>query len=178
MENDNLDNKNSNKIKKIIKIILEWFLYIVIFVAIVLGTPKALVKFLHTDYPIASITSSSMWPTLKQGDIVFIRGYSGNKNDLKIGDIVVYTNDPSASSSQPGSLQPGSGQAGQAGHAGFTIHRIIELKENTLVTQGDANNVADPAVAYDQLVGKMIMLKDKPLRIPWLGNLSQMFKPK
>lgn len=149
----------NDKYKKIIKTILEWILYIVIFVAIVWGTPKLLVKLLHTDYPIASITSGSMWPVLKQGDIVFIRGYSGNKADLKIGDVIVYRNDA----------------ANIAERGTFTIHRIIELHDTTLVTQGDANDVADTPIAYSQVVGKMITFRNQPLKIPWLGNLSQMF---
>lgn len=141
-------------VKKIIKNILEWLLYIIIFVLIVWGTPKLLVQVLNTEYPIASITSSSMWPALKQGDIVFIQGLADSKKEIKVGDIVVYKNEK-----------------------GFTIHRVIELKENTLITKGDANNIADPAIAYDQLIGKMITIKGKPLRIPYLGRLSQVFQP-
>jgi signal peptidase I len=152
MENENL-NKEKTKSKKIIKILIEWFIYIFVFVAIVWGTPKALVKIFNTNYPIASITSGSMWPVLKEGDIVFIKGYSGNKADLKVGDIVVFTNEK-----------------------GFTIHRIIELKDETLITQGDANNVADKPIEYNKLVGVMITYKSQPIRIPYLGKLSQTFK--
>jgi len=145
--------------KKIIKNILEWFIYIIIFVAIVWGTPKLLVKILHTDYPIASITSSSMWPVLKEGDIVFIKGVSA-KTEVKVGDIVVYKNDPSTSS----------------GRTGFTIHRIVTMGENTLTTKGDANNVADTPIAYEKLIGKTVNLNSKPFRIPYLGKLSRIFK--
>ncbi len=152
--------------KKIIKNILEWFIYIIIFIIIVWGTPKLLVKILHTDYPIASITSSSMWPALKQYDIVFIQGVTG-KQEVKVGDIVVYKN-PSTSSPQPGS--------GQAGQVGFTIHRIVELNDSTLITKGDANNVDDQPVKYEQLMGKMVTFRGSPLRIPYLGQLSQLFK--
>jgi len=144
-----------NKSKKIIKVALEWFIYIVVFITIVWGTPMILVKMLHTEYPIASITSGSMWPVLKQGDMVFIRGYSGNKQDLKLGDVVVYKNE-----------------------RGFTIHRIVKLDEKTLVTKGDANNIDDAPVEYSQLIGKMVTIKGQPLRIPYLGMLSQNYKPK
>jgi signal peptidase I len=147
------------KLNKIIKTVLEWVIYVVIFFAIVWGTPKVLVKVLHTDYPIASITSGSMWPELKVGDIVFIKGYDGNKSSLKIGDVVVYKNN-AASSTLPL----------------FTIHRIIRLNDNTLITQGDANNITDLPIAYSQVVGRMITVKNQPLKIPYLGKLSQMFK--
>ncbi len=149
----------NEKLKKIIKVAVEWLIYILIFVIIVWGTPKSLVKLLHTEYPIASITSSSMWPVLKEGDIVFIKGVNG-KNDIKVGDIVVYRNDPAVSE----------------GRTGFTIHRIIEMDTDKLITQGDANNISDPPVRYDQLVGKAITFKGQPLRIPYLGQLSQIFR--
>jgi signal peptidase I len=140
-----------SKFKKIIKIIIEWFVYAVVFIAIVWGTPRLLVTILHTDYPIASITSSSMWPELKEGDVVFIKGVSG-KADVKVGDVVVYRNE-----------------------RGFTIHRIIEMGDDTLTTQGDANNISDPPIKYEQLVGKMITYGNgQPIKIPWLGKLSGM----
>jgi len=149
----------NEKYKKIIKTILEWLIYAVIFIVIVWGTPKVLVKILKSEYPIASITSSSMWPALKQGDIVFIKGLA-DKRDIQIGDIVVYVNDPEKSN----------------GREGFTIHRVTELKEETLVTKGDANNISDPPIKYDQLIGKMITINNKPFRIPYLGKLSQIVK--
>ena len=74
--------------KKTIKSIVEWFIYILIFIILVWGTPKALVKLLKTDYPIAAVTSSSMWPTLKRGDIIFVKGI--NPKTIQINDIVVW----------------------------------------------------------------------------------------
>lgn len=129
------------------KSIIEIIAYIIIIAILVIGTPKALVYTLGTDYPIASITSGSMWPELKKGDLVFIE--YADRDNLAIRDIVVYRNEK-----------------------GFTIHRIIELNEDTLKTKGDANNVADPPVEYDKIVGKTVNLKDKPLRIPQLGKLT------
>ncbi len=70
---NNLGAKPKNKSKNFKKIIIEWAIYIAIFALIVLGTPKLLTKILDSEYPIASITSSSMWPSIKRGDIVFIR---------------------------------------------------------------------------------------------------------
>ncbi len=141
-----------DKKKKILKITVEWIIYALVFVLIVWGTPKALARVLNTSYPIATITSSSMWPVLKQGDIILIKGVSG-KEDIEVGDIVVYTNEK-----------------------GFTIHRIVRLNEKTLVTKGDANNVEDQPVAYDKLVGKTVEWRSKPIRVPLLGKLSQMVR--
>lgn len=144
--------RRKGKAKKIIKGIAEWLIYGMAFALIVWGAPKALAKILNTDYPIASITSSSMWPALKQGDLIFIKGVSG-KNDIAIGDIVVYTNEK-----------------------GFTIHRVVELKEDTFITKGDANNINDKPVEYDKLIGKTVNFKNKPIRVPSLGKLSQIIK--
>ena len=136
------------------KSIIEALIYVVVVAALVVGTPKVLVYTLGTEYPIASITSGSMWPELKKGDLVFIE--YADKNNLAVGNIVVYENF-STSSRQV---------------SGFTIHRIIELNEETLKTKGDANNIADVPVEYDRVVGKTVNLKDKPFRIPQLGKLT------
>ena len=132
---------------KKIKSIIEALIYVVVVAALVVGTPKALVYTLGTEYPIASITSSSMWPELKKNDLIFIE--YADKNSLAIGDITVFKNEK-----------------------GFTIHRIIELNENTLTTKGDANNVADKPVEYKKIVGRTLDWNDKPVRIPYLGRLT------
>lgn len=139
------------KIKKVIKTVFEWIIYVAVFLVIVWGTPWALTKILKTEYPIAAITSSSMWPALKQGDIVLIRGVSG-RTDIEKGDIVVYTND-----------------------RGFTIHRAVDLRTDEIVTKGDANNINDAPVGYDRVIGKAVTFRGKPVRIPWLGKLSSRF---
>jgi signal peptidase len=142
--------------KKLWRRILGWVIYLAILVALVWGTPKALSKYLDTDFPIAAITSGSMWPTLKTGDMVLIRGVHG-KNDIKIGDVVVYKN-PSTSS----------------GQAEFTIHRVVKMTDTKFTTKGDANDVEDTPVGYDKLVGRTVTVGGNPLRIPYLGNISIM----
>lgn len=144
--------KKKNKKRAVIKGIIEWVIYILVFVLIVWGTPKGLSKALDSDYPIASITSSSMWPALKKGDIALIKGVSG-KDDIAVSDIVVYTNE-----------------------RGFTIHRVVRKNDKTFITKGDANNTEDKPVEYDKLVGKVFKIKDKIFRIPYLGELSQIYR--
>jgi len=129
------------------KNIIEWIIGAIMVVAIAYGTPMALSKILDTEYPIASITSSSMWPALKKGDIVFIKNV--DKSELEIGDIVIYRNEK-----------------------GFTIHRITELNEETLRTKGDANNVSDRPIKYEEVVGKAVEWNNKPFRIPYFGKIS------
>lgn len=133
---------------KIAKNIIGWVLYVALLAVLVFGVPKGLAYVLKTNYPMASITSGSMWPELKKGDLVLIKGIS-SKEQIQIGDVVVYKNEK-----------------------GFTIHRVIKMNEETLVTKGDANNVEDAAIAYNEVIGRTLNLNNKPLRIPALGFIS------
>ena len=139
--------KRGYNMNKKLKNILEWIVGGAIVIAIAYGTPIALTKILNTEYPIASITSSSMWPALKKGDIVFIKGV--DKSELEAGDIIVYRNEK-----------------------GFTIHRITELNEETLKTRGDANSISDKPIRYEEVVGRAVEWNGKPFRIPKLGKIS------
>ena len=96
----------------------------------------------------ASITSGSMWPELKKGDLILIKGIN-SKEEINMGDIIIYTN-----------------------VKGFTIHRVIEMNEDSLVTKGDANNVKDSPIKYEEVVGKTLTINDKPFRIPFLGTIG------
>ena len=136
------------EINQTIKNIAGWILYFAALALLIYGIPKAMSYTLDTPYPMASITSGSMWPALKTGDLVFIQGIK-SKNDVKMGDIIVYHN-----------------------QKGFTIHRIIKLNEGTVVTKGDANNINDTPITYEEIVGKALMYKNSPIRIPNLGNVS------
>ncbi|MDH4140933.1 MAG: signal peptidase I, partial [Coriobacteriia bacterium] len=89
---------------------------IVVIVAIVAAIPKLLSWVLGTPYPLATITSSSMWPALKRGDMVLIRGCPEDR--LESGMIIVYR------SSQGDEM---------------IIHRIEEIDGGEIVTKGDAN---------------------------------------
>jgi len=138
----------NDKTKKTLKNIVGWILYIAILVALIWGVPKGLAYVLDTEYPMASITSGSMWPALKKGDLILIKGIAG-REDIKEGDIIVYKNPK-----------------------GFTIHRVIKTNENTVVTKGDANNVSDAPIKYEEIIGKTLTFNQKPVRIPLLGNIN------
>lgn len=133
---------------KVVKEILGWVVYLVVLVLLIYGIPKGLAYALDTEHPMASISSDSMWPALKQGDLVFIKGIK-DKEEIEMGDIVVYKNE-----------------------RGFTIHRVIRLNENSLITKGDANNKEDSPVKYEDVVGKAVTLKETTVRIPLLGNIG------
>ncbi|MFH1956671.1 MAG: signal peptidase I [Patescibacteria group bacterium] len=140
--------------KKFFKKLIGWIIYIAILAGLVLGIPRALSHYLNTQYPMASITSGSMWPVLKKGDLVFIKGVN-DKKDIQEEDIVIYNN-----------------------REGFTIHRIVSMGATTITTKGDANKTMDSPVKYEEIVGKTVNFKGKPLRIPYLGNISMILMKK
>lgn len=132
---------------------LKWLanigIYILIFVVVLLGLPKLLVWALDTNYPMAAITSGSMWPALKEGDLVFIQGIK--KEALQIGDIIVFRNQENGT---------------------LTIHRIVRLDDDALVTKGDANFTEDEPTKYEDVVGRMLRLAGRDVRIPYLGSIT------
>jgi len=136
---------------KLQKEIAGWFLYIILSILLIGSLPKILVFALDSQYPVASIASSSMWPELKQGDLVFIRG----AGEIRVGDIVVYQS-----------------------KKGFTIHRILKIEGEKITTKGDANSSPDAPIKYDQIVGKTVNYAGKPMRIPYLGQISILLKGK
>ena len=133
---------------KAVRTIFNFLVYVAIVGGIVWGLPQFLSWKFGTPYPIAAITSGSMWPSLQEGDLIFIR--SVPKEELAVGDVVVWQN-----------------------NKGFTIHRIVKLSANTLTTKGDANFKEDEPVSYDGVVGRTLLWSEgKPVRIPYLGFIS------
>jgi signal peptidase I len=139
--------------KRILVGVAKLIAYLGIIAVLAIYTPKLLSKYLHTPYPMAAVTSNSMWPTLKAGDLVLMRGISGG--EAKVGQIVIYQNEK-----------------------GFTIHRLIEKKDGKLITKGDANNISDPPILESEIVGRAVYFGDKPLRVPKLGKLAQTINAK
>ena len=132
---------------RIEKVLLDVAIYAAIAVGLVWGLPRGLSRALGTPYPMATITSGSMWPVLKEGDLILIRAVP--RETLTVGDSVVWRNPQ-----------------------GFTIHRVVKLGENTFVTKGDANFKEDQPVRYEDLIGRTMAIRNQPLRIPYVGLIS------
>jgi len=130
-----------------LKNLRNFVFYIVILIVLIYGIPRVMTWALKTPYPMGAVSSSSMWPTLEKGDLAFIRGIE--KEEIKAGDIVVYR------------------LGGE-----FIIHRVVRLRDETLVTRGDANPRSDQPIGYDKVIGRVVMIKDNPLRIPYLGKIT------
>lgn len=91
----------------------------------------------------AVVLSGSMEPELSVNDLVFLHQI----DDYKVGDIVVYQLENE-----------------------LIIHRIVDIDDETgeIITQGDANNVADAPISKKNIKGKMIAC------IPWVGVIVEM----
>ena len=76
------------------------------------------------------VLSGSMEPALSVGDLLIVR----TAEDYHVGDIVVY-------------------QSGRIA----VVHRITAIGEDTVTTQGDANNAADDPIPMTAICGKVIV---------------------
>lgn len=135
---------------------LRWPTMLALYVVFIVGAaylaPRAISRALDTPHPMAAITSQSMFPTLKRGDMVFIQGVD-KVTDLEVGDIIAYDDDVS----------------------GLVIHRIIEIDGEKLHTIGDANLSPDDWISFDQVVGRTLTLAGRMAKVPYLGNLPILF---
>ena len=106
-------------------------------------------------YGVSVVLSGSMEDELSVNDLVLIR----ETQDVEVGDVVVY-------------------QDGRD----LIIHRIIKMDGETVITQGDANNVADAPIRIGQIkgilqfkipyVGAFVRLLQQPMVIILLTGLS------
>ncbi|MEK7585517.1 MAG: signal peptidase I [Patescibacteria group bacterium] len=133
-----------------LKLTLKLVIYFAVVGGLIFGLPRFLSWSLATPYPLAAVTSGSMWPVLNEGDLVFIKG-SLKLDDLKIGDVIVWR-----------------GLDGR----GFTIHRITKMEGEKIITKGDANFNPDDPIAFDQVVGRALTWKERLVHIPYLGSVT------
>ena len=131
-----------NKIFNILSSLIEWVIMIVLALLIVLvGVQKFSNKGNFFGYRIYTIISGSMIPTYDVGDTLLIKEMSAN--NIEVGDAVTYLGD------------------GGALNGKIITHQVvsIEYDENEKYlfhTKGVANNIEDPIVSQDQVLGKVV----------------------
>ena len=94
-------------------------------------------------YGSAVVLTGSMEPTISAGDLIVVK----EADSYQVDDIVVY---------QEGNI--------------LVVHRIIEIEGETVVTKGDANNVADHAIELSMIKGKLFFV------IPSVGPVVDFIK--
>lgn len=78
---------------------------------------------------VAVVLTGSMEPTLMVNDVIIVR----EADSYEVGDIVVY-------------------QSGKA----LIVHRVVAKDGETVITQGDANNIADDPIETRAIKGKVV----------------------
>jgi signal peptidase I len=146
--------EKTTKEKSRLRRVLSWAVYIGIILLVIVFTPRILSWALGTQYPMASVTSSSMWPTLKKGDLVFLKGVD-KPEDLEVGDIIGFELDD----------------------GGFAIHRVVRVDGDRITTKGDANRDEDPAIDFDRVIGRVPKIAGRLVKVPYLGNLGILVGP-
>lgn len=124
-----------NEIKKILKTILDiitYFLIIILSLYLILTMyQKHILKsdlMKINNYYIFQIASSSMETNLHIGDYIVIE----KTNDYSVGDIITFKDE-----------------------GVYVTHRIHQVKENEVITKGDANSAFDEAVKKNDVVGEL-----------------------
>jgi signal peptidase I len=126
-----------------------WSVYIVLVIAAVLLGPRIAGMALGTDYPLATVSSQSMWPVLKEGDMVLLAGVSSSE-DLREGDIIAFRHG-----------------------GGLAIHRIASVDGERITTRGDANFQEDAPIEFDDVVGRAVKMQGRLAKIPYVGHVAK-----
>lgn len=106
-----------------------------------------------SPYSTAFIQSDSMSPEIQTGDMFFIE----DAEKVQVGDIIVYES---------------------VKDRRLVTHRVVAEEPSGFITKGDGNpstdqELSEPPVSEDQIVGKVVVLGGSALAIPNLGFLSQ-----
>ncbi|MDO8615493.1 MAG: signal peptidase I [Dehalococcoidia bacterium] len=130
---------------------LSFLIYVAFIAGAIYYVPQILSWALDTPHPMAAVSSQSMWPTLKKGDLIFLEGVD-KPDDLQVGDIIAFQHPK-----------------------GITVHRILEIKGDIITTKGDGNPAEDKAIRFDQVVGRVLTVGGRLARVPWVGSIASLF---
>jgi signal peptidase len=135
---------------------MKTILLIVTFIGLIalgiFGIPEILKQTLEVEQPMLTVVSSSMWPELSRGDIVFVKKTTAE--EIEVGSVIIFRHEH-----------------------GLTVHRVVRIGSRTITTKGDANPVADNPISFDEVVGRVPTIGDKLVRIPWIGYFSLLSDP-
>lgn len=142
--------ENMIKVKRIVDIFLVIAIYNIVLVSI--SCINKIEPISIMGYRAYIITSNSMEPTIKKGDVLITKKIS--ENNIKIDDIVTFKKNEE-----------------------IITHRIAEIEETSegkiYKTKGDNNNIEDTEkISYNEIEGEYLV------RIPKLGNILLIFENK
>lgn len=115
------------------------WLVLILFLIVILVQKFSNNNFAIAGYRIFNVSSGSMKPEYKIGDIIIDEEVLAT--DLKVGDNVTYL-----------------GAEGDFENI-IVTHKIIEIKEDngnySFITKGTANDIADPEITFSQIIGRV-----------------------
>lgn len=118
---------------RVLKFVLIAFLVLVFSISAYILVSKVIFKQRNPKvfgYSVMVVKTGSMYPELKQNDLIIIK----NQNKYKSRDIITFKDGNN-----------------------FTTHRIVAVVEDGFITQGDANNAPDNnTIKYDDIEGRVI----------------------
>jgi signal peptidase I len=133
--------------------VLSFLLYVAFIAGAIYHIPQVLSWTLDTSHPMASVSSQSMWPSLKKGDLIFLQGVD-KPEDLQVGDIIAFEHE-----------------------RGITVHRIVEIDGDLITTRGDANPRDDKPISFDQVCGRVLTIGGRLAKVPYVGSIAGLFGP-
>ncbi len=130
----------SNKVTKILKLIVDILtaMVFVVLITIVLFKVKMMVSgkdyFEIFGYSFFTVATGSMEPAISQNDIILVK----RSKEYNVNDIITFRSENA-----------------------YITHRIISKRGDTIVTKGDANNTKDVAIKESDVIGKVIYIMPK-----------------
>ncbi|MBN1368058.1 MAG: signal peptidase I [Dehalococcoidales bacterium] len=134
------------------KNVFSWALIIIIVAGAIYGIPLGLRAAMGVDSPMLTVISGSMWPQLSRGDVVIVKETS--LAEIEKGTVIVFRHE-----------------------GGLAVHRVVNINGNWITTKGDANSVEDDPIPYNDVVGRVPLLGEKLVKIPWVGNIALAMNP-
>lgn len=127
-------------VNKIFQIFIDFLVFIISILILFSLYNIISIKILNKPYTnlfcfsIFEIATGSMEPTLNVKDMVIVK----ITKDIKVNDIITYEED-----------------------GNLITHRVIDIKNDTITTKGDANNSLDVKVPKEKIVGKIVFVIKK-----------------
>lgn len=127
--------------KKITKLIVNIFTYILLVILVCVIYGKLVITFGDNVYPnyfgytFFEVASGSMKPALQVNDVIIVKI---TNEDLKKGDIIAFQ-----------------------GESAIITHRILYIDGNIITVKGDNNDIVDKPISRDQVIGKIVKIVPK-----------------
>lgn len=129
------------KVLTVINNVFKWLIYLILLTFFLLAIYKFItIKIMKKEYANVfgystfEVISGSMSPSIEKYDIILVK--IGDK--YKVGDIITFEDKGS-----------------------IITHRVTEIRDKIVITQGDANNTKDRPVEKDKIIGRVVKIFSK-----------------